>query len=163
MDTNVVGRKFNDHVAAEDEWPKVKRIIVRGLTDETHGNATGIGMAEFCRRRVRRADGPEDHADQLPHRRPSDRRHAAARLSTPTARCLDAALPTIGLTEPPDATLLWIHNTLRRGRGRMLRAPIWNEARERDDLEILTEPRELEFDAGGDLVDFEPALAGQMH
>ena len=57
MDTNVVGRKFNDHVAAENEWPKVKRIVVRGLTEATHGNATGIGMAEFCRTRVRREDG----------------------------------------------------------------------------------------------------------
>ena len=51
MDTNVVGRKYNDHDAAEDELPKVKRIIVRGLTEATHGNATGIGMAEFCRTR----------------------------------------------------------------------------------------------------------------
>ena len=33
MDTNVVGRKFNDHVAAEHEWPKIKRIIVRDLTE----------------------------------------------------------------------------------------------------------------------------------
>ena len=40
MDTNVVGRKFNDHVAGRDELPKVKRIIVRGLTEATHGNAT---------------------------------------------------------------------------------------------------------------------------
>src|SRR5688500_549611 len=52
MDTNVVGRKFNDHVAAEHEWPKIKRIIVRDLTEPTHGNACGIGMAEFCRTRV---------------------------------------------------------------------------------------------------------------
>ena len=41
---------------AENEWPKIKRIIVRGLTEATHGNATGIGMAEFCRTRVRRED-----------------------------------------------------------------------------------------------------------
>ena len=41
-----------------DECPKVKRIIVRGLTEATHGNATGIGMAEFCRTPGRRADRP---------------------------------------------------------------------------------------------------------
>ncbi|MGC3965874.1 MAG: lactate racemase domain-containing protein [Pirellulales bacterium] len=52
MDTNVVGRKYNDHKAVEDEWPKVKVIAVRSLTEETHGNATGLGMAEFCRSRV---------------------------------------------------------------------------------------------------------------
>src|SRR6188508_1671211 len=36
MDTNVVGRKFNDHAAAENEFPKVKRIAVRALTEATH-------------------------------------------------------------------------------------------------------------------------------
>ena len=81
MDTNVVGRKFNDHVAAENEWPKIKRIVVRDLTDETHGNATGMGMAEFCRSRVVEKTNIEHHADQLPDRRPPDRGHAAARLS----------------------------------------------------------------------------------
>jgi hypothetical protein len=49
MDTNVLGRKYNDHVAIGDEVPRIKRIIVRSLTEETHGNATGIGIAEFCR------------------------------------------------------------------------------------------------------------------
>ena len=48
MDTNVVGRKFSDHRAVDDETPKIKRIIVRGLTQNTHRNASGIGLAEFC-------------------------------------------------------------------------------------------------------------------
>ena len=49
LDPNVVGRKFNDHKAVEDEFPKVKRIAVRSLTPQSHGNAIGIGMVEFCR------------------------------------------------------------------------------------------------------------------
>ena len=48
FDTNVVGRKFNDHRAVRGEKPVVHRIAVLGLTPETHGNATGIGIAEFC-------------------------------------------------------------------------------------------------------------------
>jgi hypothetical protein len=32
MDTNVVGRKFNEHEALEDEWPKARRIAVRDLS-----------------------------------------------------------------------------------------------------------------------------------
>ena len=55
MDTNVVGRKSNDNVAASDEWPKVKQIYVRGLSEKTSGNAAGIGIAEYCHRRVVRA------------------------------------------------------------------------------------------------------------
>ncbi len=45
LDTNVVGRKFNDKVAGTHEWPKVLQIYVRGLTSKTGGNATGIGIA----------------------------------------------------------------------------------------------------------------------
>ena len=41
---NVIGRKFNDHAAVEDEYPKVLRIAVRGLTEATRGNALGIGI-----------------------------------------------------------------------------------------------------------------------
>ena len=39
LDPNVVGRKFNDHKALEDELPKVRRIALRGLSAATHGNA----------------------------------------------------------------------------------------------------------------------------
>ena len=52
MDTNVVGRKINENAAAPDEYPKVKRIIVRGLTEATHGNACGIGVADFTTQNV---------------------------------------------------------------------------------------------------------------
>ena len=52
MDTNVVGRKYGVHQAAPDEFPKIRMIAIRNLTDETHGNATGLGMAEFCRARA---------------------------------------------------------------------------------------------------------------
>src|SRR5262245_33981127 len=107
MDTNVVGRKFNDHVAAEHEWPKIKRIIVRDLTEPTHGNATGIGMAEFCRSRcvekmnvtitrINCLTGGHPTAAMLPLDYPSDR------------ECLDAALPTVDLTEPQDASLMCV-------------------------------------------------------
>ena len=47
MDTNVIGRKFNDHSAVDGECPRITRIYVRDLTDETHGNASGVGMAEY--------------------------------------------------------------------------------------------------------------------
>ncbi len=55
MDTNVVGRKKNFHGASPDEFPQVKRIVVRGLTEATHGNAAGIGMASFVTTRTLRA------------------------------------------------------------------------------------------------------------
>ena len=44
MDTNVVGRKFHDHQAREDEFPKIRSIALRGLTPQTHGSAVGMGI-----------------------------------------------------------------------------------------------------------------------
>ncbi len=48
MDTNAIGRKFDDHKAVGSERPRIRCIAVLGLTPETAGNANGIGMAEFC-------------------------------------------------------------------------------------------------------------------
>ena len=52
MDTNVIGRKQFDKIAAPEEFPKVRQIYVRSLTEKTKGNACGIGIAEYCHDRV---------------------------------------------------------------------------------------------------------------
>jgi len=149
LDPNVVGRKFNDHKALDDEWPKVKRIAVRGLTSATHGNAMGLGMAEFCRSQLL---GETDFAATRLNGLVSG--HIAAvmtPLDYPTDReMLSAALGTIGLAEPADAKLLWIADTLHLGEVECS-AAYFEEARRRNDLEILTDLRELPFDAVGNL------------
>ncbi len=111
LDPNVVGRKFNDHRAAEDEFPKVKRIALRGLTPHSRGNATGIGMAEFCRSgllaeidvaatRLNVLTSGHVSAAMLPLDYPSDREMLAATFGT------------IGLAAPEQARFLWIADTL---------------------------------------------------
>jgi len=149
MDTNVVGRKFQMHAPAPDEYPKVKRIAVRGLTPETHGNASGIGMAEFCTSRaVRETDMHITRINCL-----TSGHVGACMLPVDfetDKELLDAALPTIGLTDPPDAKILWIRNTLDVAEVECSQA-YWTEAQSRDDLEILCEPRELPFDENGNL------------
>ena len=52
MDPNVIGRKRYIRFAAEDEYPKARFIYVRGLSASTHGNATGIGIADLIHERV---------------------------------------------------------------------------------------------------------------
>jgi hypothetical protein len=149
MDPNVVGRKFNDHRAVEDEFPKVKRIAVRGLTAQSRGNATGIGMAEFCRSqllaqidvaatRLNVLTSGHVSAAMLPLDYPSDR------------EMLAAALGTIGLTEPEQARFLWIRDTLHLAEIECSVAYL-ADARRRPELEILGEPRDLPFDGGGNL------------
>jgi hypothetical protein len=78
-----------------------------------------------------------------------------AALDYPTDReILDRALGTIGLIEPPEARLLWIDNTLELVELECSTAYL-EEARQRDDLEVLTPPRPLPLDADGNLPDFD--------
>lgn len=157
MDTNVVGRKFHDHKAAENEFPKVKRIIVRGLTEETHGNAAGIGIAEFCKTRVvRQMDRNSTVINCLTGGHPQG---AMLPVYFDTDRELfDAALGNIGLVDPPAANILWIRNTLDVAQVECSHAYLV-EARERPDLEILSEPRPLPLDDEGNLPDFASFIA----
>jgi hypothetical protein len=46
MDTNVIGR-LRIPGKPEPASPKVKALVVLGLTGTTHGNALGIGLADF--------------------------------------------------------------------------------------------------------------------
>lgn len=46
MDTNVVGR-YRVLNADDPESPDISRIVVRGLTETTHGNGQGIGLADL--------------------------------------------------------------------------------------------------------------------
>ena len=63
---------------------------------------------------------------------------------------LAAALGTIGLTEPPQAKLLWIADTLHLAEMECSAAYL-DEARQRSDLAVLTAPRDMPFDAAGNL------------
>jgi hypothetical protein len=149
LDSNVVGRKFNDHEATADEWPKVRRIALRRLSEATHGNAIGMGLTEFCRSELlRQTDMGVTRLNGLTSGRiPA----IMAPVDFETDReMLGAALGTIGLVEPAEAKLLWIADTLHLGEVECAAAYL-GKAQQRSDLEILTEPRPLPFDAAGNL------------
>ncbi len=111
MDTNVVGRKYNDHCAVDGETPRVKRICVRALSPATEGNATGIGLAEFCHARVlQQLDRPKTHLNCLAANHPTA---AMLPMDFPSDRdMLRAAAATIGPPAGGDVGLVWIKNTL---------------------------------------------------
>jgi hypothetical protein len=59
MDPNIIGRGahgystlFSEQRAAAPGLPVIRRIFVRELTPESHGNAIGIGLADFTTRRL---------------------------------------------------------------------------------------------------------------
>jgi hypothetical protein len=151
LDTNIVGRKYLDHRAADDEFPKVRNIAVRGLTPQTKGNAIGLGLTEFCRSHIPREmdkqatfinciTGGHPTAGMIPVDFETDR------------EVVSSALSVIGLTQPVDAKILWISDTLHISELECSRAYL-PAAQERDDLEIIAEPREIPFDESGNWID----------
>lgn len=149
MDTNVIGRKFNESEALADEFPKVRRIAVRGLTEATHGNALGIGMSEFCTRRL------VDQIDfsALTINCLTSGRMACAKL--PLAfdsdrQMIEAALSTVGLTEPPQSRILWIRNT-RELLEMECSAVLLDEMQNRANVEVVSSVRDFPFEADGNL------------
>ena len=49
MDTNVLGR-YDFHGEPEPEAPQITRVYARSLTDPSHGNALGVGLADLVHR-----------------------------------------------------------------------------------------------------------------
>lgn len=158
MDTNVIGRKFNDHAATDKDRARCRRIFVRGLTQETHGNATGIGLAEFTNQRT---------LDQV------DRKVTAINCITglhPTGAMLPiafetdrevvaAALSTVGLIEPENARVIHIADTLHLAECLVSEAYL-PRLRERSDLQALEAPQPMAFDASGNLL---PVMSEDQH
>jgi len=152
MDTNVIGRKFNDHAAAEKEFPKVTRVLVRGLTPETHGNAAGIGMAEYCHKRI--VDGMNVEATVINCMTGNAPSGAAIPVHFATDReCLEQALRTVGFVEPENARVLRVRDTLHLGE--LLVSEAYEKEMEgRQDLSVTAPAADMQFDAQGDLLDW---------
>lgn len=149
MDTNVIGRKYNDHCAAPDERPQIKRIYVRGLTATTHGNAAGLGIAEFCSQRLLKQMNAE--ATRLNIMTSGHVTAGMIPLDYATDRAaITAALDSVGRSDPERARVIWISNTLDLCQLECSTAYL-EEVRGRPDLEILTAARPFPFDADGNL------------
>lgn len=156
MDTNIIGRKYNDHSATEKDEFKVKRIFVRGLTEATHGNACGLGMAEFTNRRtVESVDQNITQINSITGNHPSAA--AIPAYYDTDKEVLENALPTTGLVEPENARVVHIPDTLTLGEVLVSEA-FMTDVESRGDLEIISGPDEMAFDQNGNLL---PVLTDQ--
>jgi hypothetical protein len=112
MDTNVVGRKRAYRLQPPSaDMPVMRLIFVRDLSERTHGNATGIGLADFTTTRlVRQMDYRSTVINCLTAGYPEG---AFVPVHFETDRkVLDAALAIIGVRSPEQARLMRIVNTL---------------------------------------------------
>jgi len=150
MDTNVVGRKYNDHHAIDKEFPKVTRIFVRDLTEETHGNACGIGIAEYTHKRLsEKIDHSVTAINAMTGNHPSA---AAMAIYFDTDReVLDAALKTVGLVEPENARVVRITDTLHLEEIQASES-LMPEIEKHEELTVIEPLAEMSFDGAGDLL-----------
>jgi hypothetical protein len=150
MDPNVLGRLYfapNE----EPKSPRYIRILVRDLTEKTAGNAVGMGLADFATRRLaNKVNFQYTYTNALTGLSPM--RSKLPIIFETDQDAIEGALKTIGLTEPPDAKVARIKNTLDL---EYLYASdaLLAEIRERNDLEVLSGPHPFAFSDQGDLVD----------
>ena len=155
MDTNVVGRL--PHRFGEPFGPKIARIVVLDLTEETCGNALGIGMADFTTSRlVKKIDRGVTYMNAVTAMT-LDAAKIPAYFDT-DRETIDAALDTIGLVEPRAAKVIRIKNTLMLGEVEVSETCM-HLLKERKDLVQLSDPEELQFDQHGNLLLFTLAHA----
>ncbi|MDR2755922.1 MAG: [Fe-S]-binding protein [Planctomycetaceae bacterium] len=111
FDSNVVGRKFDDHKTVRGEKPIVHCIAVLGLTPETAGNANGIGMAEFCLSSVlREIDWQKTRLNAITANHVSA---AMIPLDYQTEKeIINAAWQTLGQPKLENFRVVWIRDTL---------------------------------------------------
>ncbi len=111
MDTNVVGRKRAFRGQSSEGQPQMRLIFVRGLTEKTHGNATGIGLADFTTKRLlEQMDYRATVINCLTAGYPEG---ATLPVHFDTDReVLDAALAIIGTRAAEDARVIRVRNTL---------------------------------------------------
>ncbi len=150
MDPNVIGRMYffpNE----EPKSPRYIRILVRDLTAKTAGNAVGMGLADFGTRRLAsKVNFHYTYTNSLTGLSPM--RSKLPIIFETDHEAIEGALKTIGLTEPSDAKVARIRNTLALEYLQVSEALI-PEVRERSDLEILDGPFEFRFSERGDLLD----------
>jgi len=145
MDSNVIGRPTNPHEPFPND-PKILWIVALDLTDESYGNATGIGNADFTTRRlVDKIDMKATLINCITACTPNGAKVPATYDTDREA--IETALSCIGLTPPERARVIRVRNTLRLGEVDVSEAYL-DAVAARSDLTALGD-RPLVFDTAG--------------
>ena len=151
MDTNVIGRMMQNF-EPEPAKPAILRIFVRDLTEESDGNATGIGLADFTTTRL--VDQIDRHSTYMNGITALGPQKSKIPFYYDTDReAIEVALDTIGLTEPEDARVIRIESTLRLTELDISEV-LLEDAELHSRLDVIGETKSLVFDADGNLLPF---------
>lgn len=154
LDTNIVGRKRNDNAAIDGDVPNIHHIYVRSLTDATFGNASGIGVADLCHRRI---------LDQIDLEATRTNCITAGHISGAKIPvdfqsdhvAIQTACKLAGLIEPKNVAAMWIRDTLSLSR-LVCSEPFLAEVEQIENLKVAGPVESLQFDSAGELLVDQP-------
>lgn len=147
LDPNIIGRLPRNEPGFAS--PVITRIVVRDLSERSHGNGIGIGMADFTTRRfVEKFDPRPTYINTITSGVPDK---ARIPITGETDReVIEWAFQTIGAVEPQRARVVRIQNTLHVERFFASEA-LLPEILADDHLEILGDWAPFAFDEAGTL------------
>jgi len=151
MDPNVINRSIHGYnslpMRGDHSAPFIRRIFVRGLTEETHGNAIGIGMADVTTTRlVREMDLNKTNINSLTALTPQS---AKIPIAFDTDReAIERMLMSLPLADSRDARIVRIADTLSVAE-MDVSEPLWNSIRNSSSssLAITQAPQGMNFNA----------------
>jgi hypothetical protein len=151
IDPNVVGRMLIEaSPEAETNNPRITRMAVLDVSPESHGNATGVGIADLTTTRTLAA------IDQVPFRMNNLTARFLWRSKLPIAfdtdrEVIGAAVETCWQPVQEQLKFAFIPNTLEVT-DLWVSAPLAEEAKGNPHLELVGGPVPVPFDAAGNVV-----------
>ncbi len=149
MDTKVIGRIMNIYEPPL-EHPHITRIVLRDLTETSHGNGLGIGLADFVTQRL--VDKLNRDITDLNCVTAVTPEKARLPIIGKTDRlAIDYAFASAGPVTADTVRLCWIRNTMRLDR-MFVSEPLLEEVASNKDLAVVSELSEMKFNEDGDLM-----------
>jgi Lactate racemase N-terminal domain len=153
MDPNVINRSIHGYnsLPQRDDRPApfIRRIFVRGLTPQTHGNAIGIGMADATTKRLAsEMDTRVTHINALTALTPQSAKLPIVFENDRDA--IAAMLASLPLTSARLARVIRIADTLSLA-DMEISESLWTDAKRSANLDSIGGLREIEFNADGNL------------
>jgi len=146
MDTKIVGRIMVKG-QKEPEKPTISRIVVLDITDKSHGNAIGLGLADIITRRVfNKIDLNTTAFNSVGSMSPEQGRIPVVMDSDKSA--VNAALDSLGAIKHEESRIIHIRNTLFMEEMEVS-LPLLKELSSRDSIRILGTSHPLNFSSKG--------------
>ncbi|HET7657919.1 MAG TPA: DUF362 domain-containing protein [Bacillales bacterium] len=147
MDTNIIGRMRIEGLP-EPKTPAIRYLGVLNLSEESHGNANGIGLADFTTESlVSRIDREATYLNCITSG--FIIRSAIPMTFSNDKELIIGAIKTLKMEEnPEDIRMVYIKNTLHVDEVWVTR-PIYEEIKDRENVTFISGPEPIPFDEEG--------------